>query len=481
MLKSPKLDWNYSKHRKSLSFNQLQAFDLLHDWYDSNPDTTFVLRGYAGTGKTFLIQRVIKSFQECFLKEKWGETAPIYVALAAPTHKARHVLDTMAASAGLDKNQIHVSTLHSLLHVMPGEYDENGKQKLKPNSYSREPFYTEFDLVVIDEASMLGNELLNLIPTRIPTIFIGDPAQLPPVEDDLERSPIFNLPCGIELTQVMRYEGAIAKYVTALRQDLSAQFPPRLLSQGNIEKLQFENWLESAIASYQFNPSPSETQARTAPLRVNRNSAKVLAWTNNRVNTLNNQIRAILYPNAEQIEEGEILFAKEPIFLYTPEGDKADIFMHSCAECEVVEFSEHSSRHHLVHSVFKTYRIAAINDMGREARISIIHNDSWDLVKSSVAEEKKRILSLESNKRKNAWRDYYEFLEMYNLVVKGSLMQRLQYGYAITVHQSQGGTFPNCFVDTSNIFGCRDVVMRNKLLYVAYSRASEQLFCCSKW
>ncbi len=55
------------------------------------------------------------------------------------------------------------------------------------------------------------------------------------------------------------------------------------------------------------------------------------------------------------------------------------------------------------------------------------------------------------------------------------------YGYAITVHQSQGGTFTNCFVDTSNIFGCRDNVMRNKLLYVAYSRASQQLYCYSKW
>ena len=460
------INWNRSKHRESLSFNQLQAFNLLHDWYDSNPDSPFVLRGYAGTGKTFLIQRVIKSFQECFLKEKWGETNPIYVALAAPTHKARHVLDAMATSAGLNQDKIHVSTLHSLLHVMPGEYDENGKQKLKPNTYSREPSYGEFDLVVIDEASMLGDELLNLIPKKVPTIFIGDPAQLPPVEDNLEESPIFSLPCGIELTEVMRYEGAIAEYVTALRQDLSAQFPPRLLTRGNIEKLQFEDWLESAIASYQFN----------------RNSAKVLAWTNNRVNSLNNQIRAVLYPNAEQIEVGEILFAKEPIFLFTPEGDKKDIFMHSCAECEVTEFKEYSgSRHPLIHSPFKTYRIGATNDMGREANISIIHNDSWDLVKTSVAEDKKRILSLESDKRKHAWRDYYEFLEMYNLVIKGSLMQRLQYGYAITVHQSQGGTFSNCFVDTSNIFGCRDVVMRNKLLYVAYSRASQQLYCCSKW
>jgi exodeoxyribonuclease-5 len=463
-LKTTNFTWSASKHRAGLSFNQLQAFDLIHDWYHSSPDAPFVLRGYAGTGKTFLIQRVIKSFQECFFKEKWGERSPIKVALTAPTHKARHVLDAMATDAALE--EIHVSTLHSLLHVMPGEYDENGKQKLKPNTYSREPFYSDFDLVVIDEASMLGNELLNLIPKHTPTIFMGDPAQLPPVEEDLEQSPIFNLPCGIELTQVMRYQGAIAEYVTALRRDMGAQFAPRLLSQGNIEKLQFDDWLQSIISAYKFN----------------RHCVKVLAWTNNRVNALNNQIRTYLYPQAEQIEEGEILFAKEPIFRYTPEGDKSDIFMHSCAECQVIEFKEYSGRRHsLIHSPFKTYRISVVNDMGKEGSLSIIHNDSWELIKASIGEAKKSILSLEASKRKHAWREYYEFLEMYNLVVKGSLMQRLQYGYAITVHQSQGGTFPNCFVDTSNIFGCRDVRMRNKLLYVAYSRASEQLYCFSKW
>jgi ATP-dependent exoDNAse (exonuclease V) alpha subunit len=456
-------NWSKSKHREGLSLNQMQAFDLIHDWYSLHPDTPFVLRGYAGTGKTFLVQRVIKSFQECFHTSEANKTAPLKVALCAPTHKARHVLDAMATEVGL---KVHISTLHSLLHIMPGEYDENGKQKLKPNNYSGEPYYHEFNLVVVDEASMLGQELLDLIPSRTPTIFMGDPAQLPPIEDNVDLSPVFSLPIGIELTQVMRYSGAIAEYVTSLRQNLNSQFPPRLLSQGNIEKMQFDQWLESAIEAYKFS----------------RSSAKILAWTNNRINVLNQQIRTALYPDAELIEVGEILFTKEPIFLHSDSSSKKDIFMHSCAECEVTDFKEYSgNRHHLVHSPFKTYRIEVKNDMGREARLSMIHPDDWELIKYAVADAKKKIFELPVKQRSYAWREYYEFLETYNLVVKGSLMHRLQYGYAITVHQSQGGTFSNCFVDTSNIFGCRDVLMRNKLLYVAYSRASQQLYCCSKW
>ncbi|WP_193200939.1 ATP-dependent DNA helicase [Nostoc sp. MG11] len=456
-------NWSKSKHRDGLSLNQIQAFDLIHDWYNSKPEMPFVLRGYAGTGKTFLVQRVIKSFQECFHVQDKSKTIPLKVALCAPTHKARHVLDAMATEVGL---KVHISTLHSLLHVMPGEYDENGKQRLKPNTYSSEPYYHEFNLVVVDEASMLGQELLDLIPSRTPTVFMGDPAQLPPIEDNVDSSPIFSLPIGMELTQVMRYSGAIAEYVTALRQNLNSQFPPRLLSRGNIEKMQFDAWLPSAINAYKFS----------------RSSTKILAWTNNRINVLNQQIRAALYPDAEPIEIGEILFAKEPIFLQSEFSNKKDIFMHSCAECEVTDFKEYAgNKHHLVHSSFKTYRIEVENDMGKEARLSMIHPDSWDLIKYAVTEAKKEIFKLPENQRSYAWREYYEFLETYNLVVKGSLMQRLQYGYAITVHQSQGGTFTNCFVDTSNIFGCRDILMRNKLLYVAYSRASHQLYCCSKW
>lgn len=458
--------WSQSKHREGLSLDQMQAFDLIHDWYGSNPDMPFVLRGYAGTGKTFLVQRVIQSFQDCFKTRDLdkNKNVGLRVALCAPTHKARHVLDAMAQEAGLT---VHISTLHSLLHVMPGgEYDENGKQQLKPNTYSREPYYHEFDLVIIDEASMLGQELFKLIPSRIPTIFMGDPAQLPPIEDNVDSSPIFQLPLGMELTQVMRYEGAIATYVTALRQNLNSQFPPRLQSQGNIEKMQFDTWIAAAIDAYKFS----------------RSSAKILAWTNNQVNNLNQQIRAALYPGAEPIEIGEILFAKEPIFLNADSGEQKEIFMHSCAECEVRNFKEYSgSRHHLVHSSFKTYRIEIKNDLGKEASLSIIHPDSWDLIKYAVNNAKKEIFKLAANQRSYAWREYYEFLETYNLLVKGSLMNRLQYGYAITVHQSQGGTFTNCFVDTSNIFGCRDNVMRNKLLYVAYSRASQQLYCYSKW
>ncbi|MBC6436089.1 hypothetical protein FM036_44660 [Nostoc sp. HG1] len=90
--------------------------------------------------------------------------------------------------------------------------------------------------------------------------------------------------------------------VTALRQNLNSQFPPRLQSEGNIEKMQFDTWIAAAIDAYKFS----------------RSSAKILAWTNNQVNeSESTKIRAVLYPGAEtSIEIGENShFAKRTYFL----------------------------------------------------------------------------------------------------------------------------------------------------------------------
>ena len=145
-----KASTDISQLKDDLSVQQREAFDLAIAWHNSKPDSPFVLSGYAGTGKTFCAQRIIKGVQLS------GATK---VAVCAPTHKAVHVLRRMAQES---KVSVHITTLHALLHVMPGDYDAEGRQLLKPNLWSREPFYNDFGLVVIDEASMIDTELMQL-------------------------------------------------------------------------------------------------------------------------------------------------------------------------------------------------------------------------------------------------------------------------------------------------------------------------------
>jgi ATP-dependent exoDNAse (exonuclease V) alpha subunit len=424
--------------RLGMSEQQREAFDLAREWFYSIPEKPFVLRGFSGTGKTWTVQRIVKSLQA----DRAKSDRPLQIAICAPTHKARHVLESMAHEAGL-KN-VTVTTLHSLLRVMPGEYDANGKQKLKFNSWSKEKHYSEFDLVVCDEASMIGNELFEFIcKEKTPTLFMGDPAQLPPVEDDCEESPVFSLPTGIELTQVMRYEGAIAEYVTALRSDITAQFPPRIQTSGNITRLTPQEWERDLPEAF-----------KSAEFAENSNAVRVLAWTNKRVNDINRQIRSSIFPDAtEEFVVDERLVAKEPIMktvlaTYWEKGadgtpvqvtkESKEIVMYSCAECTVEAVSTKSIELWGKIPIF-VYVLTVKTDLGAEVDLIAVHPMSFDVVRSEIFGYRKDILELDKHERGSAWKNFYETLEELNLIVKGnSLLQRLQYALRADGSSSAG-------------------------------------------
>ena len=195
----------------------------------------------------------------------------------------------------------------------------------------------------------------------------------------------------------------------------------------------------------------------------------------------------------EPFVEGERLVAKEPIFLsqgdeyVTNDGDRvriADpkrkfIFMQSCAECTVKAVREGSAG--FEKERFNCYYLDVESDLGAKTTLVCIHPDSWERAKTFVRKWKSDILELPAHSRKLEWANYYEFLEKFNLLAGRSLLCRLQYAYCQTIHQSQGGTFGKVFLDLPSVFGCREVKLRNQLLYVAGSRASEHLYVFSKF
>ena len=150
--------------------DQENAKKLIKEWYFNTDNQFFVLSGYAGTGKTFLIDYVVKN--ELYLKI--GKEA----VFVSPTGKA---------AANLLKNGTLAGTVHSLIYVRDGDdfdVDENGEivERDEIKFIKREKIDENIRLIIIDEASMVNEEVLrDLLSFNVKCLFCGDGAQLPPV------------------------------------------------------------------------------------------------------------------------------------------------------------------------------------------------------------------------------------------------------------------------------------------------------------
>ena len=154
----------------TLTADQENAKNLIAEWFFNTLDQTFVLSGYAGTGKTFLIDYVVRHV----LRLKIGEEA----VFVSPTGKA---------AANLVKGGTVAGTVHSLIYVRDGEefdVDENGEiiERQELTFFKREKIDERIRLIIVDEASMINETILNdLLSFGVKCLFSGDEAQLPPV------------------------------------------------------------------------------------------------------------------------------------------------------------------------------------------------------------------------------------------------------------------------------------------------------------
>lgn len=190
--------------KKALTADQETAKNLIKEWYFNSDDQFFVLSGYAGTGKTFLIDYVVREE----IKLKVGEE----VVFISPTGKAASILVKRGTPA---------STLHSLIYVRDEDdfdVDENGEiipsQRL--SFFKREKIDERIKLIVVDEASMVGADVLrDLLSFGVKCLFSGDGAQLPPVNGIC---PLMQL-IDYTLTEIVRQaeDNPIVKLATMAR------------------------------------------------------------------------------------------------------------------------------------------------------------------------------------------------------------------------------------------------------------------------
>ncbi|QKF94165.1 UvrD-like helicase [Fadolivirus algeromassiliense] len=201
---------NYNKNTFTFTDDQKNAIkNLCYFLYDNNM-RTFGLYGYAGTGKTTTITKLIHYLLYKNYINSIVFTAPTNKAVNVIKSKFRTDLDdlvrlklksTIENSESLDDIldkleekgfKVNFLTIHKLLNFQ-NDFDVEGERVfIKGDKASLD----NYDLVIVDESSMIPFQIImylmeeahrrNIVSTRIPKIlFIGDPAQLPPVNEDI--------------------------------------------------------------------------------------------------------------------------------------------------------------------------------------------------------------------------------------------------------------------------------------------------------
>ena len=188
-----------------LSKDQNSAFNDITDWYvyHQNSVPFLTMGGYAGTGKTTLMS---------LLQDKLNNST---IAYCAYTGKAASVLRKKLNERNQDlEDNCSVSTIHSLIYKP--KLDEHGQVTgwdKKPN--------IDADLVVVDEASMIGQAVHeDLLSYGVPILYVGDHGQLPPINEtfNLMQDPMLRLETPhrfsegsalIKLSMLARVEGRI--------------------------------------------------------------------------------------------------------------------------------------------------------------------------------------------------------------------------------------------------------------------------------
>jgi len=443
-----------------LGKEQLEAIKTLTRFINTE-DTTITMSGAAGTGKTVLINEFIKILQS---KRK------LFV-LAAPTHKAKLVME-MATGC-------QASTIHQLLSLQPNlelfELDFRDLVFLttsqdKPNMIPYRGF------VIIDEASMINDELFDFIvqkckESKCKIVFVGDSKQLQPVKSD-SISKVFLLPNVITLTKIYRQkeESPVLDLLSILRDKPLNTFNSFKGKEDSINV--YHNVTD-------FLKSSKDDLIKSVNNRDILNT-RILAYTNERVSGYNIACRKLIFNDGytcpyhlneiltgcENFEFDGYKFYNSLDYIITEPP-----VLETCL-IPYVEIPLNGYRLHLWEPIYKT-----------EQEVFIVRQDINNLsdinnVLNYMENVRLQAVTLKSMGKRTGklWTAYYAINSSFATSFNGYFNNRIikkktfDYGYALTVHRSQGSGFNSVYVDMNNINLCSDENVVRQLQYVAVSR-----------
>ena len=444
------------------TFEQEKVIKKLADFlFSRNSEGLFLLKGYAGTGKTSLIGALVKTLDS--LEQK--------CVLLAPTGRAAKVFAHYAGHPAY--------TIHKKIYRQKSFSNEVDNFSINDNLH-------QHTLFVVDEASMIANDGLSgsmfgtgrLLDDLIQYVYsgqgcrlmlIGDTAQLPPVgeEESSALSADVLRGYGLEvhesmLTEVVRQlsDSGILWNATELRRYIAEEdfftlpmikaddFPDIKVIPGN-------ELIETIGECYD---------------RAGMDETIVVCRSNKRANIYNKGIRNTILYREEELESGDLLMVAKNNYFWT-EGCKEIDFI---ANGDIAEVRRVRREREMYGFRFAdvTLRFPDYNDMELEATVLLdtLHTDSPALPKEmsdklfySVLEDYADITIKRERMKKMKSDPYYNALQV-------------KYAYAVTCHKAQGGQWQRVFLDQG--YMTEDMLSPDyfRWLYTAFTRATETLY-----
>jgi hypothetical protein len=445
-----------------------------------------LIRGFAGTGKTFTTNRIVKTLQEYCTKNRQR----LDIAASAPTHKAVRCL----RKAGDLGSGVTYATIHSLLGLRPEPEEKHGKQEFKKSGNPDDGKIGEYNVLILDEISQLGAALWQELMAAMDEydfklILLGDEVQIPPVKEK-DSLPFLEAELyGIEdtaLTQSMRQAGdnPILDYATEIRNTYKTS------TWVDYHKYARVNEKGEGLEVFQGTNSKAirellEDKFGSDRFRADPDYMKVVTWTNRTASIFNNQIRRMLYAIPEgmvglpMIVHGEKLIMNDR---YIAAGEFKPIVIPNNEELEVekyeivkkaVQYKLYSPLGYVEKNInpqiYKTLvRFKNVQGSWIKATLDIAHETATAQIQSMLTEisdsAKKTPLGYE---RKRMWEHFWE--------IKGRFAD-IGYNYALTSHKAQGSTYENCVMVAYDIKPNPKFEERNRIAYVAGTRAKKMLY-----
>ena len=451
--------------KKNFQFDPThEQYDVLEKWsdflFDRNTDSLFLLKGYAGTGKSSLIGAVVKTLNE--MKQK--------SVLLAPTGRAAKVFSAYSGQ--------NAYTIHKKIYRQK-EFSND------PTGFVLADNLHKHTLFIVDEASMISNDGLDssyfgsgrLLDDLIHYVYsgegcrlvlLGDSAQLPPVSQP--ESPALNLSVlqgyglivhSMILTEVVRQEktSGILTNATLLRKKMDtgnmSVFPKLITQSGtDVQIVNGEDILENIQDAYH---------------RDGLEETIVITRSNKRANGFNNTIRNRILFREEELTSGDLLMVVKNNYHWANEEESMEFI----ANGDLMEILRIRRIQELYGFRFCDVTVR-FPDYGAEIDMKILldtlHTDSPALPKE--LNDKLFYAILEDYADISAKREKMKLMKVnpyYNVV-------QVKYAYAVTCHKAQGGQWKNVFIDLSYIPQEHLGIEFYRWLYTAFTRATERVF-----